>query len=74
MSLPSQHLTTPSPALVHSTVAPHTSHWYRLPSWFAMLPLSSDVFLWVAYFFFMGVLQQIRSVLPPLVTTSSDPH
>ena len=64
----SWHCTVPLPALVHRIVVPHTSHRYRLPSWFAIESPAAYAF------FTAGLLQHLSVPSPPLVTTNCDPQ
>ena len=73
----SQQSISPSPLFVQSTLLPHVSQVYRLPSWLAIWRSSNDypgVFLRAFYLSSMGVWQQAMAPSPPLVTMNSEPH
>ena len=77
----SQHITGPSPALVHSVTVPQVWHSYLFPSSFAMSnpPPSSRGIRekWEPsgiYFFCIGSPQQDIPPSPPVVTMNSEPQ
>ncbi len=72
----SQQSISPSPLLVQSTLLPHVSQVYRLPSWLAIWRSSiySQGFSRAFYLSSMGVWQQAMAPSPPLVTMNSEPH
>ena len=67
------------PGLVHNTIVPQFSHWYRRPSWLGievhLCRRSSEERFRCLYFLLSGSPQQWMSPSSePLVTTNSAPH